>query len=200
MGGEGFLATLLENPQLWAVQGKPSLAAQPFLFWKLVTENPEDSKTQGIPYPTHWEMRSLGTFWRLRPPRGGLGTMTWSAPSQVVFHNSGERDHCLSGLTECLWHGGLWLLGRCHLVPQFPCASDLLWYLFCLTLVSSGGSRNWFWSPQMPPGQFCCSFSLRICLGISAVAVELSQWPVEESKVLGSIAWRTERSQCPTHR
>lgn len=185
---------------MWAVQGKPSQGAQPFLFWKLVTENLEDSKTQGVPYPTHWEMRSLGTFWRLRPPRGGLGTVTWSAPSRVVFHNFGERDHCLSGLTECLWHGGLWLLGRGHLVPQFPSASDLLWYLFSLTLVSSSGSRNWFWSPQMAPGQFCCSFSLHSCLRISAVAVELSQWPVEESKGPGSIAWRTERSQCPTHR
>lgn len=39
MGGEGFLATLLENPSVWAVQGKPSQGAQLFLFWKLVTES-----------------------------------------------------------------------------------------------------------------------------------------------------------------
>lgn len=93
-------------------------------------------------------------------------------------------------------------LARGQLNSTCPPEFDLLWRLFRLTLRAAAAAAG---APPGVPARFlgssACGFSLHSWLWRSAVGVELSSQPLEESGALGLGTWRgsTPSTSSPSH-
>lgn len=107
--------------------GKCSQRAQPSLLWKLVAENPEDSKAQRplvLPAGDEMLFGDLLETWALR---SGLCAVAWSSPARSSSVTKGRRRPVPFWVGEAgrgCWEGAL----------RFSSEFDLFWSLFCLTL------------------------------------------------------------------
>ena len=115
---------------------KPSQRVQPFLFLKLVAENPEVKNSGHFLSYLLGKSSNLFLGALLEAWAPGVAFAQWpGAPPDLGISLKADTI-ALCCLMKCLWCDGLWLLGRGQLDTVVVCI------LFDLTSCSSSNSKN----------------------------------------------------------